>query len=71
MTIVLKRYTSETGLTADISLEKDCKAFSLTIAKPITGNPGFATTVYKNCFASIAATKAAMKRKDNTFTEDK
>ena len=71
MTIVLKHYTSETGLTADISLKKDCKAFFLTIAKPITGNPGFSTTVYRNCYSSIAAAKAAMKRKDKTFTEGK
>lgn len=71
MDIVLKRYTNKNGLIATISISKDCKSFFLDVLKPITGNPGFATTVYSNCYSSIAAAKAAIKRKDNTFTEDK
>lgn len=61
MTVVIERYTSNTGKHATIGIEKNCKSFLLTVSEPIGSGP-FATTIFRNYYTTKKAAKQVMKR---------
>jgi len=66
MTVILEKYIDNvSGLSAEISIEKDSKLYTMTISKPIYEKPGFAITILKRQYMTASNARQAMRKQGN------